>query len=177
MRKKRKRLGYKNIHDVKEHPYFKDISWYQIENMTMNSPFVFDSEDNFDDSYVQQQENDSIYEGNKELYIFEVNESKLFKNFYFNIEDKYMKKSEEKQKTQKETKTKTNFTSKTSNRKIGDDSEIVIHTVRNKSDKKKTAVFKGILPDSDNKVIKIMRKNSKPGNIKINLDKFHDDSI
>ena len=176
-RKKRKRLGYKNIHDVKEHPYFKDISWYQIENMTMNSPFVFDSEDNFDDSYVQQQENDSIYEGNKELYIFEVNESKLFKNFYFNIEDKYMKKSEEKQKTQKETKTKTNFTSKTSNRKIGDDSEIVIHTVRNKSDKKKTAVFKGILPDSDNKVIKIMRKNSKPGNIKINLDKFHDDSI
>ena len=54
---------------------------------------------------------------------------------------------EEKHKAHKEAKTKTNFTSKTSNRKIGDDSEIVIHTVRNKSDKRKTAIFKGILPD------------------------------
>ena len=61
-RKKKKRLGYKNGLEVKNHPWFNDISWTQIENMTIDSPFVFDTEDNFDDSYANQQENDSIYE-------------------------------------------------------------------------------------------------------------------
>ena len=87
-RKKAKRLGSKGCNEIKNHPYFKDIQWEQIENCTLNSPFVFDSEDNFDDSYAQKVDNDSIYEGKKELYILEVNESKTFKNFYFNIEDK-----------------------------------------------------------------------------------------
>ena len=175
-RKKRKRLGYKNIYDVKDHPWFKDISWNQIENMTMNSPFIFDTEDNFDDSYVQQEEHDSIYDGQKELFILEVNESNCFKNFYFNIEDKILKESEEKDKNPKETKTKTNFTSKTSNKKIEDDTEIVIHSVKSKFGNRKSAMFHGIFPDTDNKVIKIMRNNSKPGSIKLNLDKFRDDS-
>ena len=88
--------------------------------MTIDSPFVFDTEDNFDDSYANQQENDSIYEGKKELYILEVNESMHFKNFYFNIEDRYEKEEEDKDKDNiktKETKTKTYFTSKTSNKK------------------------------------------------------------
>lgn len=64
------------------------MQWDQIENCTMVSPFSFENEDNFDDSYAQKQDNDSIYEGKKELYIIEVNESKTFKNFYFNIEEK-----------------------------------------------------------------------------------------
>ena len=174
-RKKRKRLGYKNFTDVRYHPWFKDIFWNQIENMTMNSPFVFDNEDNYDESYVQQQENDSIYDGKKELFIYEVNDSNYFKNFYFNIEDKILKQIEKKQKTPKETKTRTNFTSKTSNKKIGDDSEIVIHTFKNRNGKRKTAMFQSIQPDSDNKVIKLLRKNSKPASIKLNLNKLDDD--
>jgi serine/threonine protein kinase len=174
-RKKRKRLGYKNFTDVRYHPWFKDIFWNQIENMTMNSPFVFDNEDNYDESYVQQQENDSIYDGKKELFIYEVNDSNYFKNFYFNIEDKILNQIEEKQKTPKETKTRTNFTSKTSNKKIGDDSEIVIHTFKNRNGKRKTAMFQSIQPDSDNKVIKLLRKNSKPASIKLNLNKLDDD--
>ena len=141
----------------------------------MNSPFVFDNEDNYDESYVQQQENDSIYDGKKELFIYEVNDSNYFKNFYFNIEDKILKQIEEKQKTPKETKTRTNFTSKTSNKKIGDDSEIVIHTFKNRNGKRKTAMFQSIQPDSDNKVIKLLRKNSKPASIELNLNKLDDD--
>ena len=81
-------MGSKGCNEIKNHPYFKDIQWEQIENCTLNSPFVFDSEDNFDDSYAKKVDNDSIYDGKKELYILEVNESKTFKNFYFNIEDK-----------------------------------------------------------------------------------------
>ena len=53
--------------------------------MTFESPFVFDTEDNFDDSYAQKQDNDSIYDGNKDLYIFEVNNSSFFKDFYWKV--------------------------------------------------------------------------------------------
>ena len=178
-RKKKKRLGYKNGLEVKNHPWFNDISWTQIENMTIDSPFVFDTEDNFDDSYANQQENDSIYEGKKELYILEVNESMHFKNFYFNIEDRYEKEEEDKDKDKdniktKETKTKTYFTSKTSNKKNGDDSSIVIHNIRNKKSNRKSAWFNGIHPDSDNKVIKILRKN-KSGSLRLNLNNAEDE--
>ena len=169
-RKKKNRLGYNTDTEVKEHPWFKDIPWEQIENMTYDSPFVFDTEDNFDESYAQMVENDSIYDGNKELYVLEVNDSKLFKDFYFNIEDKYAKELEEKM---KETKTKTNFTSKTSNKKIENDTSIVIHNVKNKQ-KRKTAMFAGIQPDDDNKVVKILRKNSNFGSIRLNLNKDED---
>ena len=65
-RKKKNRLGYNTDTEVKEHPWFKDIPWEQIENMTYDSPFVFDTEDNFDESYAQMVENDSIYDGNKD---------------------------------------------------------------------------------------------------------------
>ena len=172
VRKKKKRLGYKNGLEVKNHPYFNDILWSQLENMTFESPFVFETEDNFDDSYAQKQDNDSIYEGKKEIYIYEVNDSKLFKDFYFNIEDKIAKESEEKEKT-KDTKTKTNFTSKTSTKKMGDDSSIVIHNIRNT--KRKSAKFVGIQPNDDNKVVKIMRKSNKSGSLRLNLNQSQDD--
>ena len=172
VRKKKKRLGYKDGLEVKNHPYFNDILWSQLENMTFESPFVFETEDNFDDSYAQKQDNDSIYEGKKEIYIYEVNDSKLFKDFYFNIEDKIAKENEEKEKT-KDTKTKTNFTSKTSTKKMGDDSSIVIHNIRNT--KRKSAKFVGIQPNDDNKVVKIMRKSNKSGSLRLNLNQSQDD--
>ena len=171
-RKKKKRLGYKSGLDVKNHPYFKDIPWSELENMSYVSPFVFETEDNFDDSYAQKQDNDSIYDGNKDLYIFEVNNSSFFKDFYFNIEDRLIQENkEQKEKEQgqeKETRTKTYFTSKASNKKIGDDSSIVIHTARKK--KRKTAMFKGIEPNDDSKVVKVMRKNVRSGSLKLNLN-------
>ena len=171
-RKKTKRLGSKGCYEIKNHPWFKDIQWEQIENCTFISPFAFDSEDNFDNSYVKQQDNDSIYEGKKELYIIEVNESSSFKNFYFNIEEKIVDDISEENINinsfkRKDTKkgTKNHTTSKTSTKKVGDDS-IVIHNIRGYS-QRKSAKFKGIIPDSGNKIVNILRNESKSGSMRI----------
>ena len=193
-RKKKNRLGYNSDIEVKEHPWFNDIPWEQIENMTYDSPFIFDTEDNFDDSYAQMQENDSIYEGNKEFFILEVNDSNLFKDFYFNIEDKYLKEIEEKNKEVnnevndeknieeiimennenklKETKTKANLTSRTNvnNKKIENDNNIVIHNIkRRNTQKRKTAKFIAIQPNEDSKVVNVIRRGSKCGRLALNL--------
>ena len=193
-RKKKNRLGYNSDIEVKEHPWFNDIPWEQIENMTYDSPFTFDTEDNFDDSYAQMQENDSIYEGNKEFFILEVNDSNLFKDFYFNIEDKYLKEIEEKNKEVnnevndeknieeiimennenklKETKTKANLTSRTNvnNKKIENDNNIVIHNIkRRNTQKRKTAKFIAIQPNEDSKVVNVIRRGSKCGHLALNL--------
>jgi serine/threonine protein kinase len=172
-RKRGKRLGSNGCKEIKSHPWFKDIQWDQIENCTVNSPFVFDSEDNFDDSYAQKQDNDSIYEGKKELYIIEVNESMTFKNFYFNIEEKIAAQENEestninvKRKDSKKN-TKNHITSKTSSKKIGEDS-VVIHNIRGYN-QRKSAKFKGIVPDSGNKIVNVLRKDSKSGTLKLNL--------
>ena len=130
----------------------------------------FDSEDNFDDSYAQKQDNDSIYEGNKELYILEVNESMTFKNFYFNIEEKIASQANNNENNEAKSKkgTKTIITSKASTKKIEDNS-IVIHNLRNNYSKRKSARFKGIVPDNGNKIVNILRKDSKSGTMRVNL--------
>ena len=172
-RKRTKRLGSKGCSEIKNHPWFKDIQWEQLENCTLTSPFMFDTEDNFDDSYAQKQDNDSIYEGKKELYIYEVNESKTFKNFYFNIEEKLaaQEESEKDQLTKKGT--KTNFTSKSSIKKIGDE-PIVVHNIRGYNTRK-SARFKGIVPDNGNKIVSVLRRDSKSGTIKLNLKEEEED--
>ena len=60
----------------------------KIENGEFISPFKIGEGDNFDKEYVEKQDDDSIYEGNKQLYINKINESLVYKNFYFNYEDK-----------------------------------------------------------------------------------------
>ena len=173
-RKKKKRLGYKTDLEVKNHPYFNNISFDLIENMKFESPFIFDTEDNFDDSYAQMQENDSIYEGNKEIFIDEVNESNMFKDFYYNIEDILLQNNQIAE--GKENKTKTDLTSKTSNKKNGEDTSIVIHNIKSKKNKRrKSAKFIGIQPDEDKKVVNVIRKGNKSGSLRLNLNKVDDD--
>ena len=173
-RKKKKRLGYKTDLEVKNHPYFNNISFDLIENMKFESPFIFDTEDNFDDSYAQMQENDSIYEGNKEIFIDEVNESNMFKDFYYNIEDVLIQNNQIAE--GKENKTKTDLTSKTSNKKNGEDTSIVIHNIKSKKNKRrKSAKFIGIQPDEDKKVVNVIRKGNKSGSLRLNLNKVDDD--
>ena len=87
-RKKKKRLGNNGIDEIKSHPWFKDVQWEKTENLTFNSPIVIDSEDNFDKSFVEKQDDDSIYEGKKQIYINAINESLIYKNFFYNYEDK-----------------------------------------------------------------------------------------
>ena len=173
-RKKKKRLGFKTDLEVKNHPYFNNISFDLIENMKFESPFIFDTEDNFDDSYAQMQENDSIYEGNKEIFIDEVNESNMFKDFYYNIEDILIQNNQIAE--GKEKKTKTDLTSKTSNKKNGEDTSIVIHNIKSKKNKRrKSAKFIGIQPDEDKKVVNVIRKGNKSGSLRLNLNKVDDD--
>ena len=173
-RKKKKRLGFKTDLEVKNHPYFNNISFDLIENMKFESPFIFDTEDNFDDSYAQMQENDSIYEGNKEIFIDEVNESNMFKDFYYNIEDILIQNNQIAE--GKENKTKTDLTSKTSNKKNGEDTSIVIHNIKSKKNKRrKSANFIGIQPDEDKKVVNVIRKGNKSGSLRLNLNKVDDD--
>ena len=173
-RKKKKRLGFKTDLEVKNHPYFNNISFDLIENMKFESPFIFDTEDNFDDSYAQMQENDSIYEGNKEIFIDEVNESNMFKDFYYNIEDVLIQNNQIAE--GKENKTKTDLTSKTSNKKNGEDTSIVIHNIKSKKNKRrKSAKFIGIQPDEDKKVVNVIRKGNKSGSLRLNLNMVDDD--
>ena len=87
-RKKKKRLGNNGINEFKNHPWFKDVQWDQVENFAFNSPFVIDSEDNFEKSFVEKEDDDSIYEGKKQIYINAINESLIYKNFFYNYEDK-----------------------------------------------------------------------------------------
>ena len=172
-RKRTKRLGSKGCSEIKNHPWFKGIQWEQIENCTFTSPFMFDSEDNFDDSYAQKQDNDSIYEGKKELYIYEVNESKTFKNFYFNIEEKLAAQEESEKEPINKKGTKSNITSKTSIKKIGDE-PVVVHNIRGYNSRK-SARFKGIVPDSGNKIINVLRRDSKSGTLRLSLKENGED--
>ena len=201
-RKKKNRLGYNTDIEVKEHPWFKDIPWEQIENMTYDSPFIFDTEDNFDDSYAQQEEDELIYEGNKELYILEVNDSNLFKDFYFNIEDKLIKENIEVEDINAEinkknkgenneennddddiikvTKTKSDLTSRSNikNKILENDNNIIIHNLKNtkrKMQKRKSAKFIAIQPNEDSKVVNVIRRASKSGSLILNLNKIKEE--
>ena len=176
-RKKNNRLGYNSDNEVKQHPWFNNIPWDDIENMNYESPFVFDTEDNFDDSYAKMEENDSIYEGNKELYILEVNDSNMFKDFYFNIEDKYINKEKNEKIKDNKTKIKIDLTSRSNNNKIiEDDNNIIIHTMKNRKNKKrKSAKFLGIQPNDDNKVINVIRRANKSGSLILNMNRNKDE--
>ena len=69
--------------------------------------------------------------------------------------------------------TKTNFTSKSSIKKIGDE-PIVVHNIRGYNTRK-SARFKGIVPDNGNKIVSVLRRDSKSGTIKLNLKEEEED--
>ena len=45
----------------------------------------------------------------------------------------------------------------------------MIHSVKGKSGRRKTAKFEAIQPNDDNRVVNVMRKNSKSGSLRLNL--------
>ena len=104
-----------------------------------------------------------------------------FKNFYFNIEEKIAAQENNEEDNnninikhkRKETKksSKAHTTSKSSNKKIGDD-PVVIHNV--KVQRKSCLIKGGIIPDSGNKIVNILRRDSKSGTMRVHL-KDHED--
>ena len=81
-RKWNERLGARGVEEVMRHPWLKDIDWTTIKLQKATSPFVFHSEDNFDEGYANKKI-ESKYEENKEYYLSVINASKYFKFFYY----------------------------------------------------------------------------------------------
>ena len=56
-RKPNKRLGYKNIEEIKEHPWMKDINWELMAKKELKAPFLpYINKENFDKDYCEGDE-------------------------------------------------------------------------------------------------------------------------
>ena len=102
IREPENRLGYKNINELKEHPWLKYYPWSLIKDKKLPSPFIPENKDNFDKRYCENIEKIGEETNNRYQEILSVSEENmdnLFDNFYFNEnEDKrrLMKKKLEK---------------------------------------------------------------------------------
>ena len=78
------RLGANGIDEIKNHSYFNGVVWEDYEQMKIESPFKFYKEDNFDKEYANK-EDEAVYNLNKETFTNNFNESGLFDEFYYDI--------------------------------------------------------------------------------------------
>ena len=85
IREPEKRLGYKSIKELKEHPWLKYYPWTLIKIKKLPSPFIPENKDNFDKRYCENEE--KIGEETNQRYQEIISDDKiknLFNNFYFN---------------------------------------------------------------------------------------------
>ena len=83
-RKPTKRLGSIGATEIKEHSWFKYYPWKDLYLQRLKSPFIPESEDNFDVSYCNNE--DPLGEETIEKYIKIISSSKykkLFNNFHY----------------------------------------------------------------------------------------------
>ena len=95
-RKKEKRLGHKDINEIINHQWLKDINWDNLESkmhLEENIPFIPSPGDNFNFLKVNNHLNQK--EKNYKSYLKLINNSTLFNNFYYNFYSSNSKKSEE----------------------------------------------------------------------------------
>ena len=95
-RKKEKRLGHKDINEIINHQWLKDINWDNLESKMLleeNIPFIPSPGDNFNFLKVNNHLNKK--EKNYKSYLKLINNSTLFNNFYYNFYSSNSKKSEE----------------------------------------------------------------------------------
>ena len=84
-RNQRERLGNKSIDEIKSHKWLKKIDWDSLENKMVeneNIPFIPDIGDNFEADFVNKKDNVNL--DNYDEYLKKINQSEMFKNFYFN---------------------------------------------------------------------------------------------
>ena len=88
-RKPTARLGYKGINQIKKHKWFNNVSWSDLYNMKIESPFIPSDDDNFDINFCNKEEVLNDQEKGRLNQIMKSNEYKLcFKNYlFFNIYD------------------------------------------------------------------------------------------
>ena len=95
-RKKEKRLGHKDINEIINHQWLKDINWDNLESKMLleeNIPFIPSPGDNFNFLKVNNHLNQK--EKNYKSYLKLINNITLFNNFYYNFYSSNSKKSEE----------------------------------------------------------------------------------
>ena len=95
-RKKEKRLGHKDINEIINHQWLKDINSDNLESKMLleeNIPFIPSPGDNFNFLKVNNHLNKK--EKNYKSYLKLINNSTLFNNFYYNFYSSNSKKSEE----------------------------------------------------------------------------------
>lgn len=95
-RKKEKRLGHKDINEIINHQWLKNINWDNLESKMLleeNILFIPSPGDNFNFLKVNNHLNKK--EKNYKSYLKLINNSTLFNNFYYNFYSSNSKKSEE----------------------------------------------------------------------------------
>ena len=84
IREQEKRLGYKNINELKEHPWIKYYPWNLIKDKKLPAPFIPENKDNFDKRYCENEE--KIGEETNIRYQEIIDKNKienLFDNYYY----------------------------------------------------------------------------------------------
>ena len=85
IREPEKRLGYKSIKELKEHPWLKYYPWALIKDKKLPSPFIPENKDNFDKRYCEKAEKIGEETNNRyEDILAEEKIDNIFINFYFN---------------------------------------------------------------------------------------------
>ena len=81
-RKPNKRLGYKNIEEIKSHPWMKDINWELLSKKELTAPFLpYTDKENFDKEYCEGEE--KVGEKTLERYE-EYTKSECFEDLFAN---------------------------------------------------------------------------------------------
>ena len=51
----KKRLGFKGVQEIKDHPYFADIDWNKLKSKMITPPFIPDLKGQFDTKYIDKE--------------------------------------------------------------------------------------------------------------------------
>ena len=84
IREPEKRLGYRNIKELKEHPWIKYYPWNLIKDKKLPAPFIPENKDNFDKRYCENSEKRGEETDIRYMEIIEKNNmDNLFINYYY----------------------------------------------------------------------------------------------
>ena len=159
-RKPSKRLGYKNISEIKEHPWMEDIDWDLLAKKELKAPFLpYTEKENFDKEYCEGEEKI----GNETLERYEeYTKSEGFEELFFNYTYLDMKKVVNYQKEYNDENNNYN------NNKIYNDTNYnVQRKILNEENFKTISIKKDKMRDLSNKSLNSNHNSPKLANIKI----------
>ena len=97
-RRPEQRLGYNGIHELKNHPWIKDLNWKKLSTKEIESPFIplmkkadFDQDEQIT---IENEEEAELIEKNS-LLLRKQEFQELFKQYIFNYQTASIQKSRE----------------------------------------------------------------------------------